>query len=242
MNLRLTISPRVVTTLLVVISIMLLLASVAVSCWTLYGNGDEFWFVVRIFDFDAKNNLPHAYKALLLFMCSLALFWIACERKMSGGASLWLWRGLAWIFLLLSIDQEIQIHQQLVAPLMARIKGVDPETTPDAKVYWLLPYMLFTGGFTAIYFRFWWRLPKTVRVLFAIGGVCYISGVAVLEKIANNYSMSHPDPDMIYLLMTNISEWLQMVGSIIFLRALLDFNASNNHETLLVLEKPATSP
>lgn len=77
MKLRLAVSTRTVTRFFVVLSVLLLLASIAVNCWTLYGNGDDYWFVVRIFDFDVKNNLPHAYKAILLLLSSLVLFWIA---------------------------------------------------------------------------------------------------------------------------------------------------------------------
>ena len=60
--------------------------------------------------------------------------------------------------------------------------------------------------------------------------------MAVLEEIANIYSKQHPEPDLAYLLITNFSEWMQMVGMIIFIRALLEFQAGNTPETLLVWE------
>jgi hypothetical protein len=217
------------------LSIFLLAASVAVSFWGLLGNGDDYWFLTRIFDFDVKNNLPHAYKSLLLLAAAGVIFWIVRERNIAGGNFLGRWRALGWIFLFLAVDEEIQIHQQFVAPLVARIMGVDVDTAPNAKVYWIAPYLGFALIFAAAYLPFLKHLPKEICRGFVVAGVVYVSGAAVVEEIAHLYAKHYSDTSVPYLLMTNFSEWLQMAGSILFVRALLQFQAANAPESALKL-------
>ncbi|MFM2083111.1 MAG: hypothetical protein RL380_1802 [Verrucomicrobiota bacterium] len=198
-----------------------LVASLAVSFWGLFGHSDNFWFFTHNFDFDEKNNLPHAYKSLLLALCSGAIFLNARAPAQSGGTFRKRWWALGWIFLALAVDEEVQIHQKTVALMIAQFQATEVDTLPNARVFWLIPYLIFTVGFCAVYAGFWWRLPPRVRTLFAVAGVVYVGGAAFVEEFAHHYAKSHGDTNVPYLLLTNVSEWMQMVGSILFLRALL---------------------
>jgi hypothetical protein len=221
MKLAFDFSPEKFLKFLFIVSLAFLAASLAVSFWGLFGHSDNYWFLTHNFDFDEKNNLPHAYKSVLLALCSGAIFLNARAQSRSGGAFVKHWWVLGWIFLALSIDEEVQIHQKTVALMIAQFKGVDVDSTPNAKVFWVIPYLIFTAIFCAAYVGFWWKLPPRVRMLFAVAGVIYVSGAAFVEEIAHHYAKTHGDTNVPYLLMTNVSEWMQMIGSILFLQALL---------------------
>jgi hypothetical protein len=228
-KLALELSPQKFIRTLYFISLALLSASLAVSFWALFGNGDRYWFLTHNFDFDVKNNLPHVFKSLLLVFCSGAIFLNARQQAQSGGTFLKRWWALGWIFLWLALDEEIQIHQQVVSPLIASSLGVQGEKA-EAKVFWIVPYLIFTAGFCVAYLGFWWRLPPRVRMLFAVGGVVYVGGAAIVEELAHLYSKHYGDTNVPYLLMTNFSEWMQMIGSIVFLQALLLFRSMHTNE------------
>ena len=221
MKLEFDFSPQKFLRTLFIFSLLFLAASLAVSFWGLFGHSDNYWFFTHNFDFDEKNNLPHAFKSVLLALGSGAIFLNARAQSQSGGAFRKRWWALGWIFLALAIDEEVQIHQKTVSLMIAQFKGVDIDHAPDAKVLWVVPYLIFAAGFCVAYLGFWWKLPPRVRTLFAVAGVIYVGGAAFMEEIAHKYVKLHPDPDVVYLLLTNVSEWMQMVGSILFLRALL---------------------
>jgi hypothetical protein len=200
-------------------SLLLLAASLAVDFWTLFGDADKFWFLTRQFDFDVKNNVPHAFKTLLLLLCASAIFLNA--REQANGTFPKRWRLLGWIFLALAVDEEVQLHQQFFSPLIAMFKGEDLDSAVDARIYWIVPYLILTAIFCAAYLGFWWRLPSPVRTLFAAAGIIYVGGAAIMEAFAHHYAKTHDDKNVPYLLLTNFSEWMQMAGSILFLHALL---------------------
>lgn len=221
MKLELDFSPQKFLRTLFIFSLLFLAASLAVSFWGLFGHSDNYWFFTHNFDFDEKNNLPHAFKSVLLAVCAGAVFLNARAQSQSGGAFRKRWWALGWIFLALAVDEEVQLHQKTVSLMIAQFRGVDIDRTPDAKIFWIVPYLIFAAGFGVAYLGFWWKLPPRVRTLFAVAGVVYVGGAAFMEEIAHKYVKLHPDPDVVYLLLTNVSEWMQMVGSILFLRALL---------------------
>jgi hypothetical protein len=228
-KLALELSPQKFIRTLYYVSLALLAASLAVSFWALFGNGDSFWFFTHNFDFDVKNNLPHVFKSLLLVFCAGAIFLNAREQARSGGPFVKRWWAMGWIFLWLAMDEEIQIHQQVVSPLIASLLGVQGEKA-ETKVFWIVPYLIFTVGFCLAYLGFWWKLPSRVRTLFAVGGVVYVGGAAIVEELAHLYSKHYGDTNVPYLLMTNFSEWMQMIGSIVFLQALLLFHSMHSRD------------
>ncbi|MFM2295600.1 MAG: hypothetical protein RLZZ350_2013 [Verrucomicrobiota bacterium] len=220
MKLAFDFSPATVVRYLFLVACGLLAASLAVSFWGLFGHSDDYWFFTHNFDFDEKNNLPHAYKSLLLALCSGAIFLNARAQSLPGGTFVKRWWALGWIFLALAIDEEVQVHQKTVALMLAQFQGVNVDTAPNAKMFWLIPYLIFTAGFCVVYLGFWWKLPPRVRLGFALGGIIYVGGAAIVEELAHHYAKTYGDTNVPYLLLTNVSEWMQMVGSILFLRAL----------------------
>ena len=202
-----------------------LAASLAVSFWCLFGAGDDWWFVAHNFDFDEKNNLPHAFKSLLLVFCSVAIFLNARAQAAVQGDFLKHWRVLGWIFLALAVDEEVQIHQKTVALCVAQFLHLDENNTPNSKLLWVVPYLFFAACFCLAYVKFWWKLPSQVRARFAIAGIVYVGGAAFVEEIAHKCAIYWGNANVPYLFLTNFSEFMQMIGSILFLQALALFYA-----------------
>ena len=67
--------------------------------------------LVRFTNVDGENSVPSWYSSTQLFVCAGVLFTIAgleCRTKRPYARS---WSGLAVVFLLLSIDETIQVHE-----------------------------------------------------------------------------------------------------------------------------------
>jgi hypothetical protein len=237
MKLNLTVAPQTIFKLLFWFSVFLFAASILCGLVTIYINGDDYWIYTRIFDFNVKNNLPHAYKSLLLLIAALVIAWIAHERKLAGGAYLGRWKALGWIFLWMSIDEGVQIHQQLVAPLVVVALRTGTAAAANSKLAWLIPYGILTAIFAVAYLPFLRHLPAKIRKLVAAGGVVYVAGVAVIEVFEHLYAKAYGDGDFIYLVLSNAGEWFQMVGTTLFTYALLLFIAANVEDTTVRLKR-----
>ena len=100
MKIDLELNPEKFIRRLFLVSVFLLVASLTVCFWSLFGQADDWWFLTHNFDFDEKNNLPHAFKSLLLVFCSGAIFLNARDVAKYNGAFLKRWRVLGFLLLI----------------------------------------------------------------------------------------------------------------------------------------------
>lgn len=173
--------------------------------------------LIKLFDFNLEANLPTYFSSLVLLTNGILLGLIGSWYK-ALGEKFWGWLGLFAIFIFLALDEMVQIHEQLRAPM---------ETLFDTKgiLYfaWFIPYIIMTIIIAIVYFKFMMRLPKRILKLFILAAVLFISGAIVMEAVSGMYAEVHGEDDLKYALIYTVEELLEMIGSVVFLYSLITY-------------------
>jgi hypothetical protein len=128
------------------------------------------------------------------------------------------WQLLAVIFLYLSLDEAVAIHEKWSNPVKSLL-------STDGLFYhaWVIPAILFVSVFLMLYLRFLAHLPPKTRRLFKISSIIYITGAIGFEMISGALINSGGTKGLAYILCTHVEEGLELLGLSIFLYGLLDY-------------------
>ena len=110
--------------------------------------------LIKLFNVNLEANLPTYFSALVLLSDAILLALIA-YRKKALGENFWHWIGLSTIFVFISLDEMIQIHEQFRAPMEALFN-----TSGILYFAWFIPYVAMVIILGIAYFKFMMRLPK----------------------------------------------------------------------------------
>jgi hypothetical protein len=214
-----TLSHRRITWVLATIVLCLLLASTAGQLSKHLWGHDRLWGFVRLFDLDQEGNVPTWYQAMALLVCAGLLTAIARHRRRLGAPYAVHWTVLAVIFLGLSIDEAASIHEMAVHPLRA--------AWPTRGIFyfaWVIP-----GGAAVLLvgladLPFLAALPAPTRGLFIVAGAVYVGGAVGMELV-EGYVVEdyHGTENLAFIVASTVEEGLEMVGIVIFIRALMGY-------------------
>jgi hypothetical protein len=155
-----------------------------------------------------EGNLPTWYASGLLWTAALGLG--CCARRQLGRDRLWWW-GLAAIFMLMSLDEAIELHEDL---------SVGAERHGVLYFSWVVPAAMLTGAFALTYVRFWLRLPPPTRRGFAWAFAVYVGGALGMELPLGAWCEVHGDENLVYGILDFVEESLELVGLSVFLLAI----------------------
>ena len=178
-----------------------------------FTNGFEY-----LFDASEENNIPTYFSTMILFIASAILFhlYLVPDPQTLKNKRYWLF--LSFIFLFLSVDENISIHEQFnkIKSLLA------PDTSGYLNYPWILPYGIFVLVVGGIFLKFLFSLPVKTRNLFIISGSIYVVATIGFElpegKIVAVYGAT-----TYYYLFCALEEFLEMSGIILFIYASLDY-------------------
>jgi len=173
--------------------------------------------LVKLLNVNLEANLPTYFSALVLLGDAILLAFIAYGSK-ALGEKFWHWIGLSGIFVFISLDEMIQIHEQLRAPMEALFS-----TSGLLYFAWFIPYVGMVAIIGIAYFKFMMRLPKNILKLFILAGVVFVSGAVGMEMIGGMHAEIHGEETLTYALMYNFEEFLEMSGAAIFFYALISY-------------------
>lgn len=215
MNLQ--IRPKLILrVLLLIISILLCAHVLGILSEFALGHNNVYG-LIPLFDFDIENNIPTLYSSLSLLFASVLLWFIAKFRKSSEKPFI-LWFGLAIIFTCLSIDEAVCLHELLTEPLRNSLQL-------DGIFYyaWVIPYGIGVILIALVYFRFLLSLPNKIRQLFITAAATFVTGAMGMELLGGLFASKHGDQQLPYKLITTAEELLEMLGTAIFIYALLTY-------------------
>ena len=216
--------PQRLVKFLVLTEIVLLAANLAGFLWGYILPGDSLIAkaLFNFFNFDREQNIPAYFSTVLLLFISALLFLTYLLKKSEArnkGSRHWLF--LSLVFLFLSVDENIQIHE----PLGRAVKGVFPTGVSDYILWaWVLPYALLFLGVAAYLSKFVLSLPKRTRNLFILSGLLYVAGAIGLDVLQGQFHSSMTYNRIFY----TIEELMEMMGAILFIHALLQYLAGHN--------------
>lgn len=176
---------------------------------------------VRQFDFNSEANIPTWYSSSTLLICSLLLALIASAKKIEGDRYVRHWGVLSFIFLFLSLDESASIHEMAnkLRPLL-QVSGF-------LYFAWVIPYAAIVLIFVLAYLRFLLALPAKTRLLFLLAGSLYVGGAIGIELVEARYVSFYGESiigqDMMFAVMTIVEEFLEMLGIVVFIYALLSY-------------------
>ena len=112
-------APKRVATLLLVVVLCLALASFAGQISKYFLGHDSVLGLVHVFDLESEHNIPAWFSSSMLFVCGLLLGMVAFTRRVEGARYAAHWTGLSIIFLYMSLDEAIMIHEKWDKPMEA---------------------------------------------------------------------------------------------------------------------------
>lgn len=177
---------------------------------------DYLWGLSELFDFFQENNFPSYFSALLLMVSALLLIVVAAAERGSGGKFPKHWFALGLIFVFLSCDEMLALHERLITPLRTA-------WGTHGLLYsaWIIPYGIAFLILAVQYFRWLLALSKPTRVRFIIAGTLFMMGAVVLEAFSGMVWEEVKVRNLTMDTFDLFEDVFEMVGTILFIRALL---------------------
>lgn len=176
------------------------------------------WFY-RMFSLDEELNFPSWYSTFTLLFCAGLLAIISNLKKQINDNFASYWKILSWIFLFLSIDEALSIHEIFIIPDLRNALNLPPIFYQT----WVIPGAILVAIFIIKYQKFFYHLPRRFQRLFALSAAVYIGGGLGLEMVGGVARkligrLSWENAGSIVL-----EETLEMVGILLFIYALLTY-------------------
>ncbi|GGL57059.1 hypothetical protein [Wenxinia marina] len=176
------------------------------------GTEEKIWLL----DVDSEVSVYTWLSTILLSGAALLSFVLA-----SHGNDAPQWRAIGVIFLAMSMDEMLSLHERLSGVLSSSLT-----TSGPFFFAWVIPAAVFILMVAVVFLPFVFRLPRSVAIMIIAAGFVYILGALGLEMAAGlflsgeeNLASALESPR--YRIMTNLEEGLEVLGVIIFIAALL---------------------
>ncbi|MBE9145318.1 hypothetical protein [Planktothrix mougeotii] len=215
-----TISPGKITrfllTIIGILSVLCLLGQIAVYIFPGVWIPDIF---VTKFYMDAEQNFPSLYSSLALLFSSVLFAIIAVIKTQNQDDYRWYWKGLSFIFLYISLDELLSIHEGLNGPI--RKAGASGFLYNTA---WVIPAFFLVIIFLFIFYKFFIHLPRYMKRSLLMAMLVYLSGALFIETIVGGaYVRYYGEENIIYALMVMAEEICEMLGVVILIHALITY-------------------
>jgi hypothetical protein len=234
---RISIVSKLIFRWLLMVTIILVLASIGGQAIKYITGHGSLHGLISLFYVDYEKNIPTLFSVFLLLSVALLLFIIILFKKKDSGSKIYLWIILFIGFIYLAIDEAWMIHEYLIYPVQKFLGTGDHGIF---MVAWVVPGAAMVFLLLVLFWKFLISLPKSTRVSFIFAGAVYISGTIIVESISGYYlsknGLSYLNQDFIYSMIVTLEESLEMVGIILFIRALLVYIASSFSEVHFRIE------
>lgn len=176
---------------------------------------------VKLFWLDREHNVPSWFSSSLLWTCGVTLLLIAMIKQNKITEYVFHWALLGLVFLVLSMDEAIAMHEWLIEPVRNAL-GV----SGIFHFAWIIPaiILLLIGGI--FYIPFLRYLPTNLRVLFILSGAIFLLGAIGMEMIGGAAMSGEISIDH-YQIFMPIEELCEMLGLVLFIHGLSAVLASD---------------
>ena len=232
-NNSLVLSVKSIFNILLLIAFLLVAASVAGQVMKYIFGHPTVYGLVPMFNVNYEQNIPTLFSVLLLITCSILLslaFYL--HFKQHTGLKMY-WGTLALGFVIMAIDEFTELHENvglLFKPLIGSYS--------HGFLYysWVVPATALMIFLAIFYSSFLFKLPKTTRINFIIAAIIYITGLIGIEMLGGHYHELHGRENLTYSMISTLEESLEMLGLILFIRALLDYLSTHFSEISINLK------
>ncbi|RJQ33092.1 MAG: hypothetical protein C4562_01370 [Actinobacteria bacterium] len=231
-NLKIEINPKKIAIFLVIIALFLTIQSVTAQYLLHVLKYNHLIEYIRLVNLDSEANIPTWFAVILLLCCSTLLFLIGVSARKNGNKDSVYWKGLALLFLYISIDEASRIHELSIKPLrhLFNVSGYLYFT-------WVIPGLILVIVIVLLYLKFFVNLPQKICNLIAGAWGLYVGGALGMEAIGARYISHVGSVDMLFVMITTIEETLEMLGLILFIYALLIYLSSLGQNTYFAIKE-----
>lgn len=176
--------------------------------------------IVRLFHPAEEANIIVYFSSILLSISSFLMLIIFCAKGLKADADKKYWSILSIIFFYLALDETASIHELISEPLRSVIdaRGMFYYPWVLVAIILLLIFIIYFSKFIFIY------LPPKIRYLFVIAGIIFISGALGCEILSGYAKSAEITGDhIIEPILITIEEFLENLGIVIFINALLSY-------------------
>lgn len=209
--------PVKVSRKLLCLIILLLVANVAGIVAKFAFEDDPVAGLVPLFDFNTERNVPSIYSTIALALIAVLSGYIAAAHGRRGSRSA-PWIVAAALFLFLSADELLSIHEKLQPPVRRLL-----DASGLFYYAWIVPYGAAVVLLVAVSMRFLKSLPRRTLWLFVVSGGVYLTGAVGFEMPGGLYDELYGQDDLVYAMLYTCGEFLEMLGVVIMIHALLSY-------------------
>lgn len=168
---------------------------------------------LRFFDLNNENNLPTWFSTVILAFAAFASFYTWRVTSLRVDPLRYYWLALSIIFVYISMDENLAIHELSMEPLRERFNV-------GGLLYWawVIPGAIIVVLLGAAFLPFLFRLPKTTRNLLIASGVLFVGGALFLEMLSGYFFDKH-GAGIITDLLSTFEEMGEMLGTTLFIYA-----------------------
>jgi len=188
--------------------------------------------IIRWFDFNLESNVPTWFSVIILAFAAMLFFIIYTQKKSVKTKGAHYWLTLCFIFLFISVDESVQVHEEV-----AKILRPSVSNNVSGLLYWawVIPYGIFAIAAVLYFMRFVLSLPKQTRNLFFLAGGMYIFGALILELAEGHFYVKYGLDHIYNRILYFVEELCEMGGVTVLIYALLSYMAVSN--TSLTISK-----
>ncbi|MFW6358477.1 MAG: hypothetical protein ACOC0N_04595 [Chroococcales cyanobacterium] len=218
-KLNISISPKKVTQILLGIVLFFAIAGSLAEYFALkdFPFGSSKWFY-DTFDLDGEFNPPALYSGFSLLFCAGLLKIIAMVKKEQSDRFSADWKILSYIFLYLSLDEILSLHELLIIPDLREFLNLPPIFHNT----WVIPGIIVVAFFVYKYLKFLKHLTEPTRQLFILSGFVYITGALGMEMMGGFADYFYNNTALPSIILV-IEEILEMLGIVVFIYTLLSY-------------------
>lgn len=187
-----------------------------ISIWVT-GTNNKIW----VLDLDFEESLYTWFSTILLSFAALVSLFVGSIKKEGSEKFKRHWMIIGFLFFMLSIDEMLSFHE--------RVSGMLSNAFPTSGIFefaWVIPAIFIISFLGLFFWPFIRQLPASVSRTIIIAGAIFVFGAVGMEMVAGLFISENSLNDdaftsPIYRILANIEEGLEVVGVIVFIKALL---------------------
>ena len=162
-------------------------------------------------------NIPTWFSAVMLLIAAALLAYIASGKRRSGAPGAQRWLILSLVFAAASIDEVATVHEKAGSYLESLDLG-------GLFFYeWVLFGIPLAVVLVLAYGRFVLALPRETKILVLAAGGLFVAGALGSEMVGGFWESRHGADNHVYHLITALEEFLEMIGVLVFIHALVSY-------------------
>lgn len=195
--------------------------------YSIKGPTQEFFLDLFIEKFfvNSELNIPTYFNTAILAIAAVLSFFIASAKHAVKDKFRFGWSLLAFVFLYLSMDEAVVIHEKF----SALFKDA-PDVGGWLHYKWVIPAMVILVILGLVFLRFFLHLDNRFKGLFLGSATLYVLGALGGELFSGRYANTFGTKNFTYSAMTHGEEGLEYLGVILMIFTLLTYIKVNFSE------------